>query len=127
MKDGWKQIESMMKELRPHLKRAGVSERAVRMPTGDITQIKPDLQIKAIEFVLMVIESIEFLEVTRIRDLLSEEMWDRYELLELKNLQEQILYEKAIANLKQLWQSGRPSYFGKHYATQEEQFLPSED
>ena len=113
MKDGWKQIDTLMKDLRPHLERAGIS---CAMPTGDLTQIKADLQIKATEFVLSVLDSPEYDAVVRARDLVTEDRWKFYDQYEVTGLQEQKAYAKALADLKTIWNTNRPPYFGKHYA-----------
>lgn len=122
MKQGHQQIQTLMADLSKHLERAGVSERAYLMPTGDLSQIKPDSQIKAFDFVTEILDSPEYEAVIAARDLVSEERWADYELYEFTGMQEQVIYAAALENLKTLWNTNRPSYWGKHYRSREEEF-----
>lgn len=93
------------------------------MPTGDISQIKPDLQIKACEFVLDIKESDEFESVLKARALVSEDTWRDYELHEFQGLQEQNIYNAALQDLQKLWGKNRPNYWGRHYPDPAESYL----
>lgn len=122
MRQGFDEIEALMKDLIPHLERSGLSERQYKMPTGDISQINPDLQIKACEFVLSVIESPEYSDVLEARSLVREDVWNDYEMFGFTGLQEQVIYSNALKKLADLWKTDRPSYWGKHYPTQDEEY-----
>lgn len=92
------------------------------MPTGDLTQIKQQSQIDATDFVLEVKDSPEFEAVLAARALVSEQRWADYDLYQFAGLQEQLLYEKALVELKRLWTTNRPSYWGKHYRDRSEEY-----
>lgn len=105
-------LSMMMRQLSPHLERAKVPTHAYTMPEGD----PPDASLeKACRFALEVVESTEFLTVLQRRDLVPESTWKNYDLYGFTGLQEQKLYATALRDLKRIWNTSRPTFFGKDY------------
>lgn len=105
-------LDIQIRQLGPHLERAGVPSHAYALPEGE----PPEQSLeKASRFLLMVTESPEFMDVLKARELVPESTWRDYELYEFTGFQEQVIYANALRELKRLWNTNRPTFFGKDY------------
>lgn len=96
--------------VRPILLVSGVPEKRL---TIDVKRKKLKTLVDAYDWLHDLSMSHEFLDAVKVRALVSEEVWQRYEILEIRDLQEQILWKKAKENLLKRWRNKRPNIFGR--------------
>jgi len=103
-------LESLMAELAPHLRRAGVSETQINIAKGP--NYKVHHYVKAYDWLHDFKLSDEYAEYDRVWAMRPPEVWLNYEMLGVEGLQEQVLLQEAGAVLIKRWRVKRPRMFG---------------
>lgn len=101
-------IAELLEGLKSWLLLAGVPEKQFVLPET----AKFDRVNKAFNWLEEISKSPELAEVKRVRKLLPEEIWKRYELLEIEGLAEQNLLSTVLKDLLKKWRKDRPRLFG---------------
>jgi len=119
MKQAWADVENLLTEVRPHLLRAGVPQRQLTMPDATPDDIKVERFVEIFDWLHKLKTGPEFLALLKVWKLVAPDVWERYKLLDIKGLQEQILLEKAQIVLRKAWKQNRPFFFGRKFKTEE--------
>ena len=81
---------------------AGVSDRQYKSVVADI-DVMGDAELRLLEVWLRSIKEREYEDLKNTWALVPEEMWSRYELFNIKGLQEQALLRDARRALRDVW------------------------
>lgn len=86
-------VKSMLETMIPLLKRSGISEISLNKLLDKIDEEKHLTKLKEVYIH-------EFRDTNEIYNLLPKEKWDMYLLLEVKDLREQLLLDRALLALR---------------------------
>lgn len=115
MQQAWEQVNTLLTDMAPFLKRAGMAESQYRMPTGVITDIKTGKYADVFDFLCEMSDSDEWEEVQKAWSLCTPERWQWYQDYEVTDLQEQSILSFACLRFAKLWRENKPTgFFGKH-------------
>lgn len=116
MKEAFENVEAMLNELAPLLLEAGIPAHQVKMPVGrKPEEIKIEQYASAFDWLHRLSISLQYDAVRKAKALRTEELWASYRAYGFKNLQEQVILEKAQDGLRRAWRQNRPSFFGRIY------------
>jgi len=111
----WEQVNTLLTDMVPFLKRTGMAESQYRMPTGVITDIKTGKYADVFDFLCEMSDSNEWEEVQKAWSLCPPERWQWYKDYDLTDLQEQGILDTACTCFAKLWKANRPNgFFGRH-------------
>lgn len=128
MREAFENVEAMLNELAPLLLESGIPEHQVRMPYGrEANEIKIEQYAKAFDWLHRLSISPQYEAVKKAKALRTEELWATYKAYGFKNLQEQVILEKAQDGLRRAWRYNRPSFFGRIYRDVAEQDSDQKD
>ena len=111
----WEQVNTLLTDMAPFLKRSGMAESQYRMPTGIITDIKTGKYADVFDFLCDMLDSDEWERVQIAWSLCTPTRWQWYDDYEIAELQEQGILNTACNRFAKLWKENRPTgFFGKH-------------
>jgi hypothetical protein len=115
VRESFRDVESLLNEVKPFLIRSGIQERACSMPTGVIESIDGHKYIEAFDCLYDLMKSPEWEKVQEKWSLCTPAVWANYDLMGITDLHEQRLLNAALLDFKGLWRKLKPSgFFGKH-------------
>lgn len=121
MKEAFDNVKGLLDELSFLLIESGVPQHQVRMPCGrQPEEIKLERYVEAFDWLHRLASSREYAAVQKAKLLRPQQIWDAYKAHGFKNMQEQVILEKAQENLRRLWRTNRPSFFGRIYREPEQ-------
>ncbi len=101
-------INILLNEVKPALLIAGVPEGCIRIKEG---KHRIDAYNRAFDWLHNLKMSIEYINLLKVRALLPEATWRRYETFGLTDLREQILLSEAKRGLLKRWCTKRSAMF----------------
>lgn len=115
MQQAWDNVNTLMKDIAPFLKRANLAESQYNMPIGDITQIKIDKYNEVFDFLDDLLKTEQWERVQNAWALCTPERWQFYDDHEMTGLQEQQILDFACFHLGKLWRETKPTgFFGRN-------------
>ena len=102
-------INILLNELRPLLLEAGIPNSQIRLKSKKPTIVTLN---RAFDWLHNLKLSKEYREMEYIFGLLSPEIWKRYQLFEIIDLEEQKLLNNAKKKLLKRWRNNRPTTLG---------------
>ena len=112
MQRAWDNVNTLLTDMLPFLERGGI---VVKMPIGDIAQIKIDKYNKVFDFLSFLDSSDEWEQVQNAWSLCTPERWKWYDDMEMTGLQEQLILDTACVRFTKLWRTNKPTgFFGRH-------------
>lgn len=106
----FEKLTKLLDEMRPILLAVGIHEKRLII---NVERKQVKTLVDAYDWLHELYLSSEFELAKKARSLVSEEVWGNYNLLGIKDLQEQILWNKAKDNLLKRWRHKRPNIFGR--------------
>jgi hypothetical protein len=103
-------LTELLDVMRPILLASGVPEKRLQI---NVERKKLKTLVNAYDWLHDLSMSHEFEAASKARALVSEEIWERYELLGIKDLQEQKIWAETKEALIKRWRSNRPNIFGR--------------
>ncbi len=101
-------INALLNEVKPALLIAGVLEGCIKIKEG---KHRIDAYNRAFDWLHNLKMSAEYTNLLKVRGLLPEATWRRYEAFEITDLREQILLSEAKRKLLSCWCKKRPAMF----------------
>jgi len=101
-------INSLLDEMKPMLLLAGVPIECLKIKNK---KYRIDACNRAFDWLHNLKISPEYEKITKVRALLPEKTWERYDLFEIIDLREQVLLSKAKRELLRKWNIKRPAMF----------------
>ncbi len=103
-------ISDLLNSMRSLLIVAGVPREQIQIRAN-----KPQIQTiaKAFDWLHDLKMSPEYIALFKVRNLLPESMWEKYELLDIEGLREQELLKDAGKKVLKLWKTKRPTVLNK--------------
>lgn len=114
MKDARATIEKLLDDMRPLLLAAGVPKAQVHMRRGAFRINTCNVSFDWLHNIAM---STAYKDMVYAHGLRPQEIWDRYKLLEIEGLAEQVLLSRASKALLKRWRKQRPTMFAKDRET----------
>lgn len=125
MQQAYNQVQGLLNEVVPFLKRGNVAERHYSMPTGQIHIITVDKYADVFDWIVEILKSDEFAKVKKTWELCTPAVWAGYDMHGITDLAEQRLLATAISGLTALWRKGRPTgFFGRNLEVPDETINP---
>lgn len=103
-------LTELLDGMRPVLLASGVPEKRLQI---NVERKKLRTLVDAYDWLHDLSMSHEFAAAVKARALVPEEVWKRYTLLGIKDLQEQQIWAKAKDALIKKWRNKRPNIFGR--------------
>jgi hypothetical protein len=126
MLQAWENVELLLNEMRPLLAQAGIPERQLKMPDAKPEDIKTERFVEIFDWLHRLKLGNEYQQVAKVRRLVPEAQWERYQLFEITGLQEQLLLEQANIKLRKAWKHNRPHFFGRKFKSKDEEAATTE-
>ncbi len=104
-------INILLTEVKSTLLMAGVPEKCLQIKDG---KHRIDAYNRAFDWLHNLKLSVEYINLLKIRGLLPEATWRRYDAFEITDLREQILLSEAKRKLLKRWTHKRPAMFKRH-------------
>ena len=101
-------INLLLSQVKPTLLMAGVPEQCIRIKDG---KHRIDAYNRAFDWLHNLKMSSEYVNLLKVRALLPEDTWRRYDTFEITDLREQILLSEAKRGLLKQWSYRRPAMF----------------
>lgn len=111
----WKQVNSLINEMRPVLLDAGIPENQITMPKADPIRIKFDSYVRIYDWLHNIYLSEEYAGILKVKKLLPEYVWNNYKAFGVRGLPEQLLLGSAGEKLQKLWRKNRPQFLGRDF------------
>ncbi|KKN17631.1 hypothetical protein LCGC14_0963830 [marine sediment metagenome] len=110
-------LPKLLAEMKPLLVVAGVKKGQI-----DLSIAKPFIKtaVAAFDWLHDLYMSPEYENMVKACALVPPETWERYKLLEIEGLAEQIILENASKELLKKWRTKRPRLLGKRKKTNEQ-------
>jgi hypothetical protein len=122
VREAWDNVETLLKGMATLLIESGVPSHQVMMPQGrKPEEIKLEKYVEAFDWLHRLRHGGAWIAVEKAKALRPQEIWDAYKAHGFKNLQEQIILERAQEQLRKAWRTNRPSIFGRIYNEIEEE------
>lgn len=115
MQQAWEDVEKLLTEVRPHLLRAGIPERQLKMPEAKPEDIKSERYVEIFDWLHKLKTGPEYTKLMKVWRLVAPEVWQGYIDNEIKGLQEQKLLEAAQIDIRKAWKLNRPFFFGRKF------------
>ncbi len=101
-------INLLLSQVKPALLMAGVPVQCVQIKEG---KHRIDAYNRAFDWLHNLKMSVEYANLLKVRRLLPEDTWRRYDTFEITDLREQILLSEAKRKLLKRWCTKRPAMF----------------
>jgi hypothetical protein len=103
-------LTALLDGMCPILLASGVPEKRLQI---NVDKKKLKTLVDAYDWLHDLSMSHEFSDAAKARALVPEVVWQRYKLLGIKDLQEQLIWDKAKDALIKRWRNKRPNIFGR--------------
>ncbi len=104
-------INFLLDEVKPALLMIGVPKQCIRIKEG---KHRIDAYNRAFDWLHDLKMSAEYINLLKVRALLPEGTWRRYDAFEITDLREQILLSEAKRKLLKRWSHKRPAMFKRN-------------
>lgn len=114
MQQAWDDVNTVLTQMAPFLKRTAMAESQYRMPAGDITQITIDKYNEVFDFLCLLDLSEQWEAVKKAWNLCPPERWQWYDDYDCTDFQEQGILNTACSAFARLWRDNKPTgFFGR--------------